>query len=145
MLNILKDNNPLLLTPCDPIEDPIEYADLAKDMVYTMYANGGIGLAANQVGVSKLLLIVQLKPSYYVIMYNPEIIWQSNKNSVDMEGCLSYPGKAAKVGRKLKVGVKYQDVTGSWNTIQLEALPARVLQHELDHLNGITMFDKEIK
>jgi peptide deformylase len=131
-------------------------ADLRKfldDMLDTMYAYDGIGLAAPQVGVSKRILVLdihQLKgenvppalkkgqPQYFI---NPEIAWSSEDLRVYNEGCLSVPGQYADVARPDRVRVKYLDYHGAAQEIETGGLLATVLQHEMDHLNGILFVD----
>lgn len=125
-----------------------------KDMVDTMYADNGIGLAANQVGISKRMLVMDvgednsierdqsnpIEPKLYYII-NPEIIWVSEEKAVMEEGCLSIPGQGIPIERPLSVKIKYLDENGSEKTETFDGLQARCILHEIDHLNGKTMLD----
>lgn len=120
--------------------------DLARDMLETMYKAPGIGLAANQVGVDLRLIVVDVAPredrgKNPIILVNPviveregEIVWE--------EGCLSVPGMNAEVERNYRVLVKGFDLNEREVTIEGEELLAVVLQHEIDHLNGVLYFDQ---
>ncbi|MBM3579769.1 MAG: peptide deformylase [Alphaproteobacteria bacterium] len=142
----------------DKIDD--ELRELMKDMVSTMYAESGVGLAAVQVGVLKRILVIDVdykiedhegyehcghvhvissNPRYFV---NPEIIWSSEECVPYNEGCLSFPGARSEVIRPNKVKVKYLDFMGLEKTETMSGLLATCIQHEIDHLNGITFVDR---
>lgn len=130
--------------PVEAVTDEIR--TLMDDMVETMYDAGGIGLAAVQVGIHKRILVMDLQdPEKYgegpLYLINPEIIESSDElNSYD-EGCLSYPGQNATVVRPKRVTVKYLDYNGKKTQIEADELLATCVQHEIDHLNGITFPD----
>ena len=122
-------------------------AKLTRDMAETMYDAPGIGLAAPQIGKSIKLVIVDIskdskedKKQEYMVMANPEII-EHEGHQVDEEGCLSVPELTSKVKRFRKVKVTYQDLEGKKCTLETEDRFAVVLQHEIDHLNGILFLD----
>ncbi|MFN3740012.1 MAG: peptide deformylase [Thermodesulfovibrionales bacterium] len=118
---------------------------LIDDMIETMYAAPGIGLAAPQVGVSKRLIVVDVgykegKSSLLTIL-NPEI--NLSEESIDSEeGCLSVPGHIVTIKRSARVIVRGLDRNGRPLEIEAEGLLARALQHEIDHLNGILIIDR---
>ncbi len=121
---------------------------LIQDMIETMHAAPGVGLAANQVGVSLQLAVIDLStrenaeqrhPLYVII--NPEIV-SSEGSVVEEEGCLSIPDYSEKVKRAAKVKVRAQDRTGKPFEIEAEGLLAKALQHEIDHLNGFLFVDR---
>ncbi len=121
---------------------------LITDMVETMHAAPGVGLAANQVGVSLQLAVIDLsmreeKEKRYplLVIINPEIISQEG-SVVEEEGCLSIPDYAEKVKRAAKVRVRAQDRSGKQFELEAEGLLAKALQHEIDHLNGILFVDR---
>jgi peptide deformylase len=164
-MNIL----PLIIAP-DPllkqVSKPVKIVDdelrnLMNNMLQTMYAEGGIGLAAVQVGVLKRVLVMDLdykidghhhhnhhdcngvhvkntNPMYFV---NPEIIEESDELSSFNEGCLSFPGARAEVARPKLVKVKFLDYNGIEKIIEMDDIMATCIQHEIDHLNGITFVD----
>ncbi len=130
----------------DKVDD--EMRRFLDDMLETMYDAVGVGLAAPQVGVSKRVLVIDAErddegkhahPMYFV---NPEIIWKSEEKVVCEEGCLSVPGQRAEVERFEKVRVRYLDYDGKEQEILAEDFLAIVLQHEMDHLDGILYIDR---
>ena len=118
---------------------------LMDDMLDTMYAAPGIGLAAIQVGIPKRVIVIdidqkegQKKPMCFV---NPEIIDKSKNNSIYEEGCLSVPGQFAEIERPDKCHIKYLDYFGQPKEIKAEGTLATCIQHEIDHLEGILFID----
>jgi len=156
---------PLVLSPdprlniasaaVDKVDDALRR--FMDDMLATMYENDGIGLAAVQVGVHKRVLVMDLRDAaarypegkkaggdangpYFMV--NPEIISASPEHSVFNEGCLSFPGQGGKVERPASVSVKYLDYHGEPQLLECDELLATCVQHEIDHLNGITFVDR---
>ncbi len=122
-----------------------DLATLVKDMAETMYKAPGIGLAAPQIGKSIKLIVVDVSEDKegekkYIPMINPEIVSHEG-SQVDEEGCLSVPELTANVTRHLKITVTYHDLQGQPHEISTENRFAVVLQHEIDHLNGILFID----
>ena len=118
---------------------------LMDDMLETMYAAPGIGLAAIQVGVPKRVIVLDIAPKdsprnpmYFI---NPEIITKSETNSTYEEGCLSVPGQFAEIERPEKCHIKYLDYYGLPKEIKAEGMLATCIQHEIDHLDGILFID----
>ena len=123
-------------------------ADLQKfidDMIETMYAAPGVGLAANQVGVSKQIAVIDVggqdEKSSLMVFINPEIVSSEGEVASD-EGCLSVPGYITVVKRAEKVRVRALDRNGGPVEIEGDGLLARALQHEIDHLNGFLLIDR---
>lgn len=121
---------------------------LAKDMQTTMHNAIGIGLAAPQVGHGVALIVIEMHDPEndgeqvpFTALVNPRITWHSLKQVVITEACLSIPGFEGDVRRPEKVRVKAQDTEGRKLTLEADGLFARVLQHEIDHLNGILFTD----
>ncbi len=119
--------------------------NLMDDMLETMYAAPGIGLAAIQIGIPKRIIVLDISykegkknPMYFV---NPEIIEKSNKNSTYEEGCLSVPGQFAEIDRPDKCHIKYLDYFGQHKEMKAEGMLATCIQHEMDHLEGILFID----
>lgn len=110
---------------------------LAGDMFDTMYVNEGVGLSANQVGIGKRIAVINPtgKKKDELVMINPEITRKEGTDKME-EGCLSMPGVCSEVKRAMAIEVRFLDLEGSAKTLRLEGLPARIVQHELDHLNG---------
>jgi peptide deformylase len=118
---------------------------LVRDMFETMYHAEGIGLAAPQVGVSKRVLVVDLRredePEARVALVNPVVAWASDEVDKEPEGCLSIPGLEDVVVRPWAVRVEGFDPKGQPVTIEADELFSRALQHEIDHLNGVLFLD----
>ena len=122
-----------------------ELRALLDDMLETMYAAPGIGLAAIQVGILKRLVVLDIskgeeekKPMFLI---NPKIIHQSKKTSIYEEGCLSLPGQFAEIERPAECILKYIDYNGKEKELKADGLLATCVQHEVDHLNGILFID----
>lgn len=116
-------------------------ARLAADMVDTMEAQRGVGLAANQVGELQRLCVV--KPEDWeepLVLINPEIIRREGAREVE-EGCLSLPGYRGMVNRAVRIRVRYQDLTGKQLRLKADCILAQAIEHETDHLNGILYID----
>ena len=118
---------------------------LMDDMLETMYAAPGIGLAAIQIGVPKRVIVLDIarkdepkNPMYFI---NPEIINRSQINSTYEEGCLSVPGQFAEIDRPDKCHIKYLDYYGKPKELKAEGMLATCIQHEMDHLEGILFID----
>ena len=121
-----------------------EIRKLIDDMVETMYAADGVGLAAPQVGVAKRIVVIDTSPKQegqrLLHLVNPEIV-KAEGDTTYTEGCLSIPGEAEEVERAAKVWVKALDRDGKAIEIEGEGLLAIALQHELDHLDGVLFVD----
>jgi peptide deformylase len=106
----------------------------------------GVGLAAPQIGLSQRLLVYRIGAEAPLIaLVNPAIEWSSDDVECGEEGCLSIPGVTVDVDRALHVRVKAQDETGAERSVEASGLEARVIQHELDHLNGVLILDRTSK
>jgi peptide deformylase len=106
----------------------------------------GVGLAAPQIGLSQRLLVYRVgSEAPLIALINPEIEWSSEDTECGEEGCLSIPGITVDVARPLHVRVKAQDEMGSQRRVEASGLEARVIQHELDHLNGVLILDRTTK
>jgi len=120
---------------------PMANHQLASLLVKFMQHNRAIGLAANQVGYQKRLFVMQVDGKIYHC-FNPEIVNTDEEIITEIEGCLSFPKDILKVARPGKIFVKYADHRGQYCFEELNGLAARCFQHELDHLNGITMHER---
>ena len=121
---------------------------LIDDMVETMHAAPGVGLAANQVGVPLQVAVIDIgsheeegKKHPLVILINPEIVSQEG-SVTDEEGCLSVPDFTEKVKRAARVKVRARDRAGRTFELEADGLMAKALQHEIDHLNGVLFIDR---
>ena len=129
---------------------PVEKVDagvrkLMDDMLETMYAAPGVGLAAPQVGVLKRVIVVDVSekesPPAPHALANPEILWVSDKDNTHEEGCLSVPEHYADVVRPAEVRVRYLDRDNEIRELHADGLLATCVQHEIDHLDGILFID----
>jgi len=122
-----------------------ELQKLMDDMLETMYAAPGIGLAAIQIGAPKRVIVLDLspkdKPKNPMYFINPEIINKSENNTTYEEGCLSVPGQFAEITRPEKCHIKFLDYFGQPKEIKAEGMLATCIQHEMDHLEGILFID----
>ncbi|TDI13801.1 MAG: peptide deformylase [Acidobacteria bacterium] len=122
-----------------------EIRELVADMVETMYAAPGVGLAAQQVGEALQLAVVDVsvgeEPDQLLVLINPEIIAQEG-SQVDEEGCLSFPGITEMVERPMKVTLRAQDLEGEEFEVEGEGFLARAFCHEIDHLNGVLFIER---
>ncbi|MFP4081935.1 MAG: peptide deformylase [Candidatus Aminicenantes bacterium] len=145
LLEIIKYGHPILIKKAEPIIniDP-RIKRLAQSMVQTMWAAPGIGLAAPQVNRSLRLITVDLSVGEnekdLFILINPELLSKEGEDSQE-EGCLSVPDIQEKVTRPFQVAIKGIDLKGKERKIEAEGLLARVLCHEIDHLNGKLFID----
>ncbi|MGD1047174.1 MAG: peptide deformylase [Candidatus Krumholzibacteriaceae bacterium] len=122
-----------------------ELAPLFDEMHETMIEARGVGLAAPQVGVPKQIAIMNPEPENektLLKMVNPRIIASSDETEKIEEGCLSVPGIRGDVVRAARITVAYQDENGKARTLEAEGILARIIQHELDHLNGVLFVDR---
>ena len=146
ILEIVKYPAPILRDKAVPIHQiDLSIRKLASDMLETMYAAPGIGLAAPQVGISKRLAVIDIsndpKNRDPLILVNPRITYSEGDVSGE-EGCLSIPEVYGDVHRFRLVKVKFLDLSGEEYEIAAEDFLARVIQHELDHLEGIVFLDR---
>jgi peptide deformylase len=139
--------DPLLKQVSTPVDGGVDdkLRALMDDMLETMYAAPGIGLAAVQIGVPKRVIVMDLarederpQPRYFV---NPEITWRSDEIAVREEGCLSVPDIYDEVERPARVKMRYLDYQGAQIEEDAEGLLAVCIQHEMDHLDGVLFID----
>lgn len=152
ILEIKKYPDPILRKKCEEVKEITkEIKVFGRNMVETMTESEGIGLAAPQVGELKRVIAVHpirdISPEARVetnpqIFINPKIIRKSKEAEINEEGCLSFPGLFLKIKRAKKVVVEALNQEGRRLQIKAEGLPARVFQHEIDHLDGILFIDK---
>lgn len=116
-------------------------SELAMTMQKFMIENDAIGLAANQVGLRDRILVMGVDDRQWCCI-NPEIVALDNDFNDFAEGCLSFPGETVTITRPKSVKIKFQTIDGQWKEEQLTGLTARCFLHELDHLNGVTMYDR---
>ena len=142
ILEIIKYPNPILRKKCEEIREVTEeIKKLSREMIEVMVKGQGVGLAASQVGELKRVIIVQLEKGPEVFI-NPKIIKKSKETEIGEEGCLSFPGLFLKIKRKKEIEIEALNEKGEKIHLKTEGLPARIFQHEIDHLDGILIIDK---
>lgn len=149
VLPIITEPNPILRQKAQEINPEkiksLEIQRLILDMKETVKPAGGIGLAAPQVGLALRLIVIAMPNKNLMALINPQIIKFSLRKQIGEEGCLSVPGKFGIVKRAKIIKVKALDEKGQLIKFKAKDLFARVIQHEIDHLNGILFTDKAIK
>ena len=145
-LEVLKDGNEVLRIKSIPTLITDEVRDLVRDMKETMLSENGIGLSAPQVGVNLRVIVVQLMSAGKLVgpvqeMINPVITSYSDDSMEYEEGCLSIPGEYIRINRPRSIHVKFQTLSGKYKKWFLKGLEARIVQHEIDHLDGVLMKD----
>ena len=145
-LDIIIAPDPRLKLKCKPVAKvDAKVARLMDDMLETMYAAPGIGLAAPQVGVTQRIIVLDVaredeKPAP-IKMANPELVWVSDEDVTYNEGCLSLPEHYADVVRPKAIRVRYLDHQNEIRELEAEGLLATCIQHEMDHLDGVLFVD----
>ncbi|MEQ9327232.1 MAG: peptide deformylase [Rhodospirillales bacterium] len=146
LLPIITAPDPRLKVVCEPVETVTDdIRKLMDDMLETMYAAPGIGLAAPQVGVTRRVVVIDTaredeKPSPMRLV-NPEVVWASEETKIYDEGCLSVPEHYSEVERPDRVRLRYLDTDNRQVEIEVDGLTAVCVQHEIDHLDGILFVD----
>jgi len=150
-MKIILSPDTLLRQKCEPValEELPAMARLAKKMAKAMYQHDGCGLAAPQVGVSKQLIVLDTavpksgeeRTHDPLVIINPRVIKRGDETELDEEGCLSIPGITIEIERSTSIELEAMDLEGNTIGITAEGFDARALQHELDHLEGVTMFE----
>jgi len=143
---ILIEPNKLLRQVSEPVEQVgEEERQLMDDMLDTMYAAPGIGLAAIQIGIPKRIIVMDIgkdqKKKEPIFFVNPVIKNKNLEKATYEEGCLSVPGQFAEIERPNKCDVEYLDYTGKKKLLKADGLLATCIQHEMDHLEGILFID----
>ena len=145
-LTVLKDGEEVLRIKSIPTLITDEVRDLVSNMKETMLAENGIGLSAPQVGVNLRVIVIQLMSAGKLVgpvqeMINPVITNYSDDTMEYEEGCLSIPGEYIRINRPRSIHVKFQTLSGKYKKWFLKGLEARIVQHEIDHLDGRLMTD----
>lgn len=154
-MEIITTPNPILAEPAqDVIEIDSKIKSLIEGMWHTHTEKNALGLAATQIGVGLKVAVVgfepseeqlkkdpDLKPIPKYTLINPKLVWHSNNLKAEKEACLSVPDDEADVPRYDKIHVEYQDKTGKKKKLKARGVLSRIIQHELDHLNGVTIIN----
>ena len=147
MLKIVTSPDPILSQVCEPCEvGDKSLKRLAKQMAHAMYKNNGCGIAAPQVGVAQRLVVIDVDwdgegEQEPIVLVNPEIVELRGEPETGGEGCLSCPGVTVPISRQPWARVRYYDLDGELWEIEGDGLLGRCLQHEIDHLEGRTLFE----
>ena len=144
--NIVIEPDPILRKKSKPVEKVnSEIRKLLDEMLETMYAAPGIGLAAVQVGILSRLIVIDIskddEKKNPLFLINPEINFKSKNTSIHEEGCLSLPGHYAEIERPAECGISYIDYNGNKKQLNAKGLLSTCIQHEIDHLNGVLFID----
>lgn len=147
MLKIAKFPEPILRQKAIAVTKfDADLEKLAEAMAAVMYADDGIGIAAPQVSESiRLMVVGQSDHRSYKAYVNPEVTYISDDTTITDEGCLSLPGIFGMVRRPKKIHIKYQDLKGQKYSEKIKGMLAVILQHEIDHLNGVLFIDRAEK
>ncbi len=145
-LDIIIAPDPRLKRTCAPVDSVDDsLRTLMDDMLETMYDAPGVGLAAPQVGVAKRIIVVDAargeEPPAPHRLVNPEIVWSSDDAKVHEEGCLSLPTYYEEVERPDRIRVRYTDENNAEQELDADGLLSVVIQHEMDHLDGVLFVD----
>jgi peptide deformylase len=144
LFSLVKDTDPILRkSPSifDFSNPPMDPSWLALRLFETMFEKKGYGLSANQVGLPYRVFVAGTKDQRQ-IFFNPEIIEQAEEKTLDVEGCLSFPLLFVKVYRSTWIKIRSQSGDGSWRSDTFSGLTARIIQHEMDHMEGKTFLDR---
>lgn len=145
-LELVASTDAILRTVAVPVdlEKDDSISSLCQQMLITMLDNNGIGLAAPQVGISKrVITVLDPEEGQFYLLINPMIVKRSEIHSWDEEGCLSFPGEYIGISRPDTVTVIALTPDGTSVTIQAKGILARCLQHEIDHLDGVTFHERK--
>jgi peptide deformylase len=141
---VRKLGDPVLRATAVPVERFDETLQAEIERMGALMSDAlGIGLAANQIGVSHRVLVYRTDAEHEITaLVNPVLEWASEETEIAEEGCLSLPGVHIEVQRPAQVRVRAQDATGSEVVVEAQELEARVIQHEIDHLDGVLILDR---
>lgn len=137
MIELVPETHPILAAQLPPVDASINLEALSKDMFMLMWSNGGVGLAAPQVGMAVRMFVMGSQKGPHYICINPEIV-AVGPDEIGPEGCLSYPSLWLNIKRPQWVQARYTTLSGETVEHQFDGLLARCYIHELEHLNGIT-------
>lgn len=142
-MKIITYPNKILEQKAKKVKDPVtpEIQKLVKKMISTMQEAQGAGLAAPQVGESLRICTIQNEDEIFVLI-NPQITTYSREKEICEEGCLSFPGKYINIKRPKRVKVRFVDAKGNKTKLKADGLLARIIQHEIDHLDGILFIER---
>ena len=149
LLPLVSKDDPILHTKLEPFDFKADGAAdraiaVAKILAASMLKYGGVGLAANQLGLTERAFVIKAAPQL-IVCFNPKIVFYSEETSIAPEGCLSYPAVQLKVPRSRVIRIRYQQPNGKTTFTKWEGLTARIAQHEYDHVEGTVFLDRVSK
>lgn len=133
---LVPPNHPALTTPCEKFDfsnPPVDPKELSEALITIMEKNNGVGLAANQVGLPYRMFVLAGDP---FAVFNPTVVDTGEVESVMKEGCLTYPGLYVNIKRHKVIRIRFTDLNGKVDTKKYTGMTARIIQHEMDHLDG---------
>lgn len=143
--NLVPENDKILKEKCvdfDFQNPPMDAVKLANSLFDTMFKFKGLGLSANQCGKNYRVFVVGFDDTNKQVFFNPEITESSEETAIDIEGCLSYNKLFMRIKRPVWIKIKYQHVNGEVRENKFTGLTARIIQHEMDHMNGVTFIER---
>jgi len=143
-LSLVLEGHPILTQPCEPWSGQEDAEQLVREMTRVMIATNGLGLSAPQVGKNYRMFVMGNSDRLYAC-FNPQILIASPEQTIQREGCLSFPGLFLSIKRSSWIMVSYQDVKGKMQQHRFEGIVAQCFQHELDHLDGICFTERAAK
>ena len=144
---LVKFPDPILTTETDVFDfdnPPIPPSELSQTLIEQMHKYKGVGLAANQIGIPYRVFVIRGSEENFVL-FNPTIVYYSPKLSLMDEACLSLPGGVFKIKRPEEIRVRFQTPSGAVTTQRYAGLTARIVQHEIDHLDGVPFYNRANK
>ena len=137
---LIKSDDPLLHNRIDSCSYNLDRNFLSRTLIESMIHHNGVGLSANQIGISERAFVMMRDIEYneIIVCFNPKIIKKYSEKVEMEEGCLSYPDLFLKISRPKKIVVKYEDANKKIHKLKLDGLSARIFLHEYDHMEGIT-------
>ena len=144
-MKLVEENNPILKTICDPFdfENPLmDSHKLVEELHKIRISGNGVGLAAPQVGINTRVLVLGTTSEFQMSYFNPIIAAVGETEEYMIEGCLSYPRLFVQIKRPKDIAVVWWDADGEQHDMKYNQMVSRILQHEIDHLNGITFLKR---
>ena len=145
ILKLIPNTHPILHERVKPCSKDLDRREMSRILKENMFHYEGIGLSANQIGISErvFIMVLNMETEETITCFNPRIIKRYDENVYFEEGCLSFPDEIINVERPDRIVVKYEDEDKKDHKIKLDGFAARVFQHEYDHLNGIDFTQRQ--
>ena len=145
ILKLIPNTHPILHEKMKPCSEDLDRREMSRILKENMIHYEGIGLSANQIGISErvFVMVLNIETEETITCYNPRIIKRYDNNVWYEEGCLSFPDEIINIQRPDRIVVKYEDEDKKDHKIKLDGLAARVFQHEFDHLEGIDFTERQ--